>query len=1030
MTAAVVALLAAGAAFAAEVEFNRDVRPILSDRCFACHGPDAANRKANLRLDTQEGARRVIVPGQPESSKLIQRVMSQNKALRMPPAYAGHGPLTEREIATLREWIAQGARWEKHWAFLPPVKRPLPSVKHRSWPRNALDYFILARLEREGLLPSPEAAKARLLRRVTLDLTGLPPTVDELEAFLKDERPDAYERLVDRLLASPRFAERIGIRWLEAARYADTHGYQADGPRDMWRWRDWVLQSFHENKPFDRFVMEQIAGDLLPAATRDQLIATGFHRNHRTNGEGGIIEEEFRTEYVADRVETTSTVFLGLTVGCARCHDHKYDPMTQRDYYRLFAFFNNTPDRGLVYNFGNEEPVIKAPTPEQEKKLAELDALADHETRQWQTAQQQLGAEQQKWEKRIRGKKLDWQVSEGLVFHAALEDGRGLKLECGSQASELGPAEGKVGRALRFADGVHLSAGFETAHFDYLDPFTLAAWIQPETGEGTIVSRSEDYLEGEGWGLHLIGGKLRLQITRRFTDISLRVETKDSIALKRWSHVAVTYDGKRYARGVRLYVNGIEQEVHVLFNDLNYPFGPKEPLRIGAGGGPQRRFQGLIDEVRIYGRALSADEVAALTVTEDLGQLARRKPAERTPAQQAKLRLAFIDRFAPPALRELRGRMLAAAAERERYYKAIPTVMVMQEVPQPRRTFILKRGVYDAPGEEVKPGTPEVLHPWKPEWPLNRLGLAYWLTDRSNPLTARVTVNRFWQMLFGTGLVKTVEDFGSQGEWPLHSDLLDWLAVEFMDSGWDVKHMFRLMVTSAGYRQDSRLRPELAERDPENRLLARGPRFRLPAEVIRDQALYVSGLLVERFGGPSVKPYQPPGLWQELAGGKGYQRDTGEGLYRRSLYTYWKRTVPPPEMAVFDAPTREVCTVREVRTNTPLQALNLMNDVGILEASRKLAERALREGGAGAESRIRWLYRTVLTREPSAREIRVMEDALQRFLGGWRESKERAVEYLAIGDSPRDGRWDPVETASWTAVANLVLNLDEAVTKQ
>lgn len=988
------------------VEFNREVRPILSDRCFACHGPDAANRKAGLRLDQEaaakaelRGGRVAVAPGSPERSELIRRVVSGDRALRMPPAYAGHAPLRDHEIATLRRWIEQGAGWQKHWSLIAPERPAQPVVSNPGWVANAIDAFVLARLDQEKLQPAAEAPRATLLRRVSLDLTGLPPSPEEVDAFVHDTSPKAYERVVDRLLASPRYAERMAIRWLEAARYADTNGYQSDGERSMWRWRDWVLDAFHRNMPFDRFTIEQLAGDLLPGATLDQRIATGFHRNHRTNAEGGIVEEEFRVEYVADRVETTSTVWMGLTFGCARCHDHKYDPLAQKEFYQLFAFFNNVPERGLVYNFGNEEPFVQAPTPEHRARLAERDRAVAAAEQRWMALQPQIEKKQRQWEQSLSAP-LEWTVSKGQVLHRA------------------GP-EAFDGKRV-------VEAGMDVAKFDFKDPFTLAAWIRPESGNGTIASRSEDYFEGEGYQWFLMDGKLRLHITRRFTDISLRMESVAPVRLNEWQHVAVSYDGYRKGKGVRMFVNGVPVETKILFDELTYPFGPKEPFRIGGGAGEKFRFRGAIQDVRAYNRALTLEEVSTLPLREPLKELARLQPEQRSAAQNAKLRLCFLDRYAPQDVRAAREARDQALAERRKYDESIPTVMVMVESPEPRETFVLRRGAYDAPGERVRPEVPSALPPLPGDWPRNRLGLARWLVDRRNPLTARVTVNRFWQMLFGTGLVKTSDDFGSQGEWPLHVELLDWLAVEFMDSGWDVKRILKTIVMSSTYRQASGVRPELQQRDPENRLLARGPRLRLPAEMVRDQALAAAGLLVEKTGGPSVKPYQPAGLWQELAGGRGYVPDKGEGLYRRSLYTYWKRTVAPPSMMNFDSPTREGCSVRETRTNTPLQALTLMNDVTYVEAARKLAERMLRRQGDG----VAYGFRLVLARSPRPEEKAVLERTRDRFRKRYQEDRDAARRLLAQGDSPRDASLDDAELAAYTSVASLLLNLDEAVTKE
>jgi mono/diheme cytochrome c family protein len=1029
---------AAQAQSSSSVEFNRDIRPILSDKCFTCHGPDAANRKSKLRFDNETGAkidlgkgRQSIVAGDPARSEVYQRITTDNQATRMPPAYAGREKLTAREIELFRRWIEQGAKWQAHWSFIPPKRPDLPKVRDEAWPRNPIDRFMMERLEREGMTPAPEADRPTLIRRVSLDLTGLPPSPAEVDAFVKDSSQDAYEKVVDRLLASPRYAERMAYRWMEAARYADTNGYQMDGVRDMWRWRDWVIDAFHRNMPFDEFTVEQIAGDLLPNPTLEQRIATGFHRNHRTNAEGGIVPEEFRVEYVADRAETTSAVWLGLTLGCARCHDHKYDPFKQKEFYQLFAFFNNVPEKGLVYNWGNEPPYIKAPTPEQQHKLEQLSHTVTASEQRFRDLEPKLSKAQRRWEKKVRrGDRPDWTITEGLVFRqkpAGSEDKVG-GCEKDDPDCKLPLADGLTGKSYQFDGKRFVEAGTDIANFDYLDPFTFAAWIKPQSPNGAILSHTEDYAEGSGHGLYVMDGKIRLHVVFRWTDIGLRVETVNPVKLDQWQHVLVTYDGKHQASGVHFYINGQPQEMKVLFDELNWPMDFKVPFRIGAGSG--MRFKGQIEDVRVYKIALTPAQAGVIPLRERVSEIAAMPPESRIEAQRDKLRFCFLEQAVPKKIRAAYEASLAARKERDRFEESIPTVMVMVDSAKPRDTFVLKRGAYDNPGEKVTPGVPAVLPRLRPEWPRNRLGLARWLVDRGNPLTARVTVNRFWQMYFGTGLVKTVEDFGSQGEWPTHLDLLDWLAVEFMDSGWNVKSMQKTIVTSATYRQSSRATPELIQKDPENRLLARGPRLRLGPEMIRDEALSVSGLLVEKTGGPSVKPYQPPGLWQELGDGKGYVEDKGEGLYRRSLYSFWKRTIAPPFMMNFDSPSRETCTVRETRTNTPLQALDLMNDVAFLEASRKLAERILREGGSSPEARIDYAYRVVLARPPRPAERQVVLETLNAFEKRYSSDPKAGVQFLSQGESPRDEKLDPAELAAYSTVASLVLNLDEAVTKQ
>ncbi|MBI3472433.1 MAG: DUF1553 domain-containing protein [Candidatus Solibacter usitatus] len=1015
------------------VEFNRDIRPILSDKCYTCHGPDPANRKSKLRFDTEAGAKQdlggrfAIMPGDPSKSEIIRRLTTDNQAMRMPPAYAGAAKLGEREIGLVRRWIEQGARWQKHWSFIPLRRPDLPRVSNAGWPRDGIDYFVLERLEREGLRPSPEAARETLIRRVSLDLNGLPPTPAEIDAFLNDASPNAYEKVVDRLLASPRYGERMAARWLDAARYADTNGYQTDAERFMWRWRDWVIDAFNRNKPFDRFTIEQLAGDLLPHATADQIIATGFNRNHRGNGEGGIIPEEYAVEYVVDRVETTSTVWLGLTMGCTRCHDHKYDPFTQKEFYQLYGYFNNIPERGKAFKYGNSPPLIPAPTPRQQEQLQELEKAVAAAEKRFSQVQPELAKAQREWEKSLDpSKPLPWLLSDGLVAHYPLDGDAGKAKPQGGDA-QFGP--GRIGQAAHL-DGKRFLDGGNIANFGFYDAFTLAAWIYPAAPTGAIVSRAQEAAEGDGYGLHLKDGKVYAAMVQRWLDDGARVETERKLEPDRWHQVTMTYDGSRFASGIKIYIDGEPQKVKVLLDDLNQNFGVKEPLRIGAGLGPENRFRGWIDEVAVYSVALTPEQAAVAATSTPVTGIAALAPANRSRGQADKLAWCFLDQAAPAHLREAWKQLLDLRKQRQKLAESFPTVMVMQERPTPAETHLLIRGAYDRPGEKVTRATPSVLPPLPPGLPNDRLGLAKWLVDPSHPLTARVAVNRYWQMYFGTGLVKTVEDFGSQGEWPAHPALLDWLATEFIRTGWDVKALQKTIVMSAAYRQASRVTPELLQKDPENRLFARGPRVRLAAEVVRDQALAVSGLLVERIGGPSVKPYQPAGLWKELAGGEDYKPDHGENLYRRSLYTFWKRASAPPSMMLFDSAGREACTVRESRTNTPLQALTLMNDVTYVEASRALAQRMMTEAGPAAEERIAYGFRLVTARRPTPEESRILLAGFHHHRDTYQTDLQAALKLVSQGESPRNEKLDVSELAAYTSAASLILNLDETITKE
>ncbi|MBO0863248.1 MAG: DUF1553 domain-containing protein, partial [Chloracidobacterium sp.] len=896
-----------------------------------------------------------------EQSELIRRINAGDEYERMPPPDSGR-KLTDREKELLREWIARGAKWQRHWSFIAPVRPPLPDIRNKAWIKNPIDAFTLERMEMEGLQPSSEADRVTLLRRVSLDLTGLPPTPSETDDFLRDKTPRAYEKVVDRLLDSQRYGERMAFRWLDVARYADTSGYQSDRERQMWRWRDWVIDAFNSNMPYDRFVIEQLAGDLLPNPTIEQRLATGFNRNHRGNSEAGIIPEEYAVEYTIDRVDTMATAFLGLTAGCARCHNHKYDPLSQREYYQLFAYFNSIPENGLHLRAGNTPPTMLAPTSEQQRELKQLDTQIAAIEKRFAAWEPQIQKARQAWERSLDGARR-WFPRDGLAAHFTLDEN--------DKAVASGSAkyrQGRINRAAEF-DGRTTLTTRQRAKFSETTPITLSVWIYPTSEDaGAILTCALDADQsgkyaatenvsdkawmGAGYGLFLDGGKLHFNLVRNWEYDSIRVETTDRLALNEWHHLLASYDGRLTVDGVKIYVDGRPQNLKINANSIAEPFSVTRPWRIGgAGGNNPRQFHGLIDEVRVYDAPLAPPQIAILTDPRTLAELARseRRASPDGQSDDDKLREAYLDLAAPAEIRSAWRRLRGLKWRKTRLETAFPSVMVMQEMEEPRPAFVLNRGSYDAPGEKVERGVPAALPLLLEGVPNNRLGLALWLTQPSHPLTARVAVNRFWQMLFGVGIVKTAEDFGAQGEWPSHPALLDWLAVEFRESGWNVKSLLKTIVMSATYRQSSRASAELIARDPENRLLARGPRLRLPAEVIRDQALFVSGLLVERVGGPSVKTYQPTGLYDGLvSSGLSYHQDHGEKLYRRSLYTFWKRTIAPPLMANFDGAGRETCVVRENRTNTPLQALNLMNDVTFVEAARALAERAMREGGKTA----------------------------------------------------------------------------------
>jgi len=1046
---------------AAAVDFNREVGPILSDNCFACHGPDEGQRQANLRLDTKEGifadrgGYQVLIPGDAANSRLYQRISHEQEIARMPPP-GSERTLTPQQVETVRNWIEQGAGWESHWAYVPPVHPEPPAVgavDGKQWARNGIDPFVLARLEKEGLKPSPEADKRTLLRRVSLDLTGMPPTPEQVQAFVGDNSAGAYEKAVDRLLNSPHYGERMAIQWLDLARYADTHGYHIDSYRQMWPWRDWVINAFNRNLPFDKFVLWQLAGDLLPNPTRQQRLATAFNRNHMINFEGGAIPEEYQVEYVVDRVETISTVFMGMTMGCARCHDHKYDPIKQREFYRFFAFFNNVSEKGLDGVRGNAAPVMTLPADDQQARLAGLkDAIT---TKQRALPGFELGKLQLGWEEKAL-ETIPAPPAGGLLAHYELDgnlsDTSG-HYRHGAVSGKISYPNGRVGRAAAFGEetkGVELGpiGGFERG-----DAFSLAFWLRV-TGrnESALIRKGGVGRGAPGWALLLDevmpfpeqlkrGYHLRFRMAHRWPDNALEIQTKERLIQSDWYHVALTYDGSGKAAGVRLWVDGAGRATEITRDALTGGIGNEQLLELARG--ITEPFGGQIDDLRIYGRELKGEEIGQLAFDEPIRAVVAATAARgsapplaaRSCEQEEQLRSYFMSRVVAQPYRETYAELKKLQGQHDELEKSFTSVMVMDEMASPRETFVLGRGDYRNKGDKVTPGVPAVLPPLPDGAPQNRLGLAKWLLDPGHPLTARVAVNRFWQMFFGTGLVRTSEDFGSQGEAPTHQDLLDWLATEFVRGAWDVKALQRLIVTSSTYRQSSRVTPDLVERDPENTLLARMSRFRLPAEVVRDNALAISGLLTETIGGPSVYPYQPKGLWEEMSYGDNhtaqhYKPSHGADLYRRSLYTVWKRTVPPASLSTFDAPDREKCTVRRPRTNTPLQALVLLNDPTYVEAARILAERMIGEGGNDPSARVRRGYLLALTREPAPAETDLLLTIASQQAEEFRADPQAAQALLAVGEHPYDKKLDATELAAWAMVASTILNLDETITKE
>jgi hypothetical protein len=1018
------------------IAYDRDVLPILSDNCYKCHGPDEKSRKAHLRLDSKESAFRVedgtaiIAPGKSDKSELVRRITTSDPDDHMPPEKSGR-KLTAAQIATIRTWIDQGAKWDRHWSLVAPVRPKLPEVKEKGWARNAIDDFVLARLEKEGLAHSPEARKETLLRRVSLDLTGLPPTRSEVEAFIKDPSPNAYEKVVDRLLASPRYGERMATIWLDLARYADTHGYQMDRYRAMWPYRDWVIKAFNENLPYDQFATWQIAGDLLPQATKEQRLATAFNRLHMQNEEGGIVEEEYRCAYVVDRVDTFGTAFLGLTFECCRCHDHKFDPLTQKDFYSLFAMFQNIDESGQTTYFTDAMPVptlllsddatdrkvaaVREEIGAKEKELAEVRKVAGEEFKNWLAGKPEIGA------------------PAGEVGHFDFEKLEGNKLanladpkKPGNGADNPELVEGKSGKA------AHLTGenGFTfpgIGHFNRTDPFTLAIDVKMAVLEPRMVvlhhSKAPIDAGSRGYELLLEHGRVAFGLHHMWPGNSIKVVTKEAIAVNQWTHIAATYDGSSRAAGIHIYINGKDLPLEVirdgLYKDITYTVDSSgEPdLAIGYRFRDNGFKDGEVDEFRVFDRALTAMEIERMAGVEEAGD-------------EGNMREYFLARVYEPA-KKVAAELRALRKKENELINPIPEIMVMKEMATPKPAFILKRGAYDAHGAEVSANTPGVLPAMAADLPKNRLGLARWLFSEENPLTARVAVNRLWQQMFGRGIVESSDNFGSQGSPPTHPELLDFLACEYRQSGWDTKRMLKTMAMSATYRQSSAIdRHSSTEADPDNHLLSRGPTRRLTAEMLRDQALADAGLLVEKLGGPSVKPYQPPGVWDVAMGRPQYNQGHGDDLHRRSLYTYWKRSVAPPVMLAFDAPDHNYCVARRQSTSTPLQALALLNDVQITEAARFISQRMLTEGGKSAQERSAWLFELIADRPATEKELPILKRMFDEQRALFAADPSAAKKLLAVGEAKIDASLDPIDLAAGTVLAEAILNHDEAIMRR
>jgi hypothetical protein len=1026
------------------VEYNRDIRPILAENCFACHGPDSASRKAGLRLDQREAAveAEAIVPGKPDKSTLIERVFSDDKGEMMPPPKTNK-KLTPAQKELLKRWIAGGAEYQIHWSYIAPVRASLPAVKNQQWVRNPIDAFILARLEAVGLAPAPEADRRTLARRLNLDIIGLPPEPADVEAFVQDAAPNAYEKYVDKLLQSPHWGEHRGRYWLDAARYADTHGLHFDNFREMHSYRDWVIDAFNKNQPFDQFTIEQLAGDLLPNRTLDQLVASGFNRCNISTNEGGTIPEENLVMYTRDRTETVAQVWLGLTMNCCTCHDHKYDPLTMRDFYSMAAFFNNSTIGAMDGNIRDTPPIIFVPKRDDRPRW---DALQTEMAALRAVIASRKESARPEFEKWLTTAKADASAAQAptqdLRLHARLSEGKGnaLQIDVNGKPRTLnvnGGFDWVAGKIESKAFALKPGAALEVADagdFDTSQGFTAAAWIKLSKRNqiGAIVARMDNTNHYRGWDLWTEADKVGMHIVNKWSDDALKVTSKMQLQPNQWYHVAAAYDGSAKAAGVKVYINGQLQPVDVFTDQLKSTIRTNVPLKVGQRHTSERLTAAVLQDVRVYGRALGGPEVEQLAKSTRVAALLAKDAKKRSPQERDELFDWWLVSLDQPS-KEL-NQKLSQFQQEENALKSRGTIAhVMQEQAKEPLAYVLFRGEYDKRRDPVKAATPKVMPAMSAELPKNRLGFAQWLLRPDHPLTARVTVNRFWQEVFGTGIVRTAGDLGVSGELPTHPDLLDWLAVDFRESGWDVKKLFKLIVTSATYRQSVLVTKEKLEKDPQNTFFSRGPRYRLDAEMIRDHALASSGLLARKVGGPSVKPYQPPGVWEAVAmnvsNTREYKQDGGESLYRRSMYWFWKRAAPPASMDILNAPSREFCTVRRERTNTPLQALVTLNDPQFVEAARHLAQRALKEGGAKNEARFDYLGLHLVARPFRAEEKAVLTRGLDKLLGHYQANPKEAQKLINVGESRPDATLDGPTLAAWTMLANQVMNLDEVLNK-
>jgi hypothetical protein len=1042
------------------LDFNYDVKPILSDKCFACHGPDQGNVKGDLRLDNPESAyaalkdspgKHAIVPGDLSASMVYWRLISQDPELKMPPP-SSNLKLTTHEIAILTKWIEQGAPYKAHWSLIKPLRPELPKVNKGDWVKSPIDHFVLNRLEKEGLSPTEVAQKEDLIRRASFDLLGLPPTLAEIDAFTLDQSKDAYGKMIDRMLNSTAYGERMASEWMDVSRYADSDGYLDDKHRDFSPWRDWVIASFNKNISYQEFITKQLAGDLLPDKSKESILATAFNRLHKKNSEAGIVFEEYRVEYNADRVQTTSQGILGLSVQCARCHDHKYDPISQEDYYKMFGLFNSTHEIGSPV-YGDDQtpgPALLLTEKENENLLHFLDQKIGSYQDQLQKNTISVAQAYTKWDASnpISVETVKKQIQDKLVAYYPfdqIEQGDSKKIMTPNLVDKSKPAicnepvikPGVKGNAYYVTDYNSIHLGHKIGWHERTEPFSVDLWVNPNTvyPDAGIFYHCEDIRVGyKGYSLRLADNKLQFIIAHSYPQNAIQVSTVDALPEKKWTQITVTYDGSSTAAGAKIYVNGKRVPYVTDFDHLYKGILYKYNIHTYGFNGftlGQRNLlipfkDGGIDELKIFNQELSALEVLYNHQPEQVANLLKNKSTSTHAGAVKDFYIANID----TRQKMLRDSLKRALDQKNEIINEIPEIMVMGDLPEPRPTYLLERGVYNAPGKQVKPGALERVLPFSGKYPENRLGLTQWLFDKNNPLTARVFVNRIWQMHFGHGIVRTAGDFGNQGDLPSHPQLLDWLAVEFVNSGWDIKKLHKTIMMSATYQQSSKINQKSFEKDPENRLLSRGARFRFSAEMIRDNALSISGLLVHKLGGKSVYPYQPDGLWDELSDKHWrytYHQEPGEGLYRRSLYTIWKRTSAPPSMLIFDAAERGECAVKRRSTSTPLQALVLLNDPQYIEASRALAEKILINN---RNNPLETAFRLITGRHPDAKEVQILREFYAEELKRFQSKPKEAATYLATGTLKWNAKLNPAEIAALATVSNAIMNTDEGFTRK